>query len=242
MALELNIEKDTVNSTDTVIILKDNTGNYSIDNTGGYGAPNPERNTLALAFFSKKMDSVEPSVLSYEITDEYTVPPSGHLDPETANEWTVEITEPMILGTTVYTVPIHDPMESYDENEIVYTATYSFLKSLEDTNTQPAEPGVYWEEISNEVDFKYAEQLEQVGVISQNLYMNEQTGLESCLNKKILALKCGCIDPCKMGEYEKIRLFIEAADIEYANGNYVSSTEYLEKATRLCNVNRDCGC
>lgn len=44
-----------IDGTDTYLQFKDVTGEYTVNNTGGYGTPNTDRNNLALLFYAKRI-------------------------------------------------------------------------------------------------------------------------------------------------------------------------------------------
>jgi hypothetical protein len=81
MALKLKIVRNAVNSVGTEMYLIDATGDYSAENLGGWGAPNPERTAKALLIET-----------TYHESEKDTAVELYEYDPETVENFTVKCT------------------------------------------------------------------------------------------------------------------------------------------------------
>lgn len=110
------------------------TGNYDADtNPGGFGSPNPARNTLALVFYGN-FKRVAGDVLAV---------PLPH-DPLTVASYTLNISGLNgVLDYFVYAIPIFDPIGSYSDGDIVYdhqNPSQPFIKERVSSAWVPIQP------------------------------------------------------------------------------------------------------
>lgn len=111
LALKKKVTRNAA-GTELYIEYVDATGLYNVTtNPGGFGAPNPERNTLAILFLGnhKKVEADIPCV------------PNAY-DPITAPSLTIPITREVQghLNYSLFAVPVFIPMGMYVDDDIVY--------------------------------------------------------------------------------------------------------------------------
>lgn len=97
-------------SAGTTVTLQDITGDYSSENTGGYGSPNEERTSLALYV-----------VATHELSNgAVSLTLSGYL-PETADEWVVTGLDPLVnqwIKFKIFNVPLQSLVVAPSEGDV----------------------------------------------------------------------------------------------------------------------------
>lgn len=135
MALELELSKGALNDTDGTLIISDSTGNYDAsDNTTGYGAPNPDREDLALFLraYNNRYEG-ESDVTGTLLTD---TPDDS--DPTATAQWTLTLAEDGWIKCTVYGLRLYSTSTSFELNELTYdTGTSTIRKILTKTGSGP---------------------------------------------------------------------------------------------------------
>lgn len=90
------------------------TGAYSVSNTGGFGTPNPARNTLAVLFYGNYKPSAGDVLATPAVYDPLTVSTfTFAITPETNGH----------LNGYLFALAIYDPMGSYTDGDVVWDNT-----------------------------------------------------------------------------------------------------------------------
>lgn len=142
MALELNMARTAIDKLGEKMYISDTTGDYHVDdNPGGYGAPNPERNSLALLSYAR--------LVGTELDTAVTVDP---YDPLTVENFTLTCEADGYYEFIVVAVQNVDPTV---EGEYGYSAENGLTQLIDSVVTSVTVLDVYEDEaFLNDVSFK----------------------------------------------------------------------------------------
>lgn len=170
MALDIRL-KHVQQEEENQHVIADNTGTYdAINNTGGYGAPNPVRTDRANYLMVSKNDK----------SGNRTYLTVTNSDPLNTLEWTVTSTLDGWHQATLLSFNKWSGATAYvaNTNAIYYTVTGKFYKAIQASTNIAPDSGSgpsYWEEI---VDFTAIQQgYTNVEVIDFNFLVDSRTSL-----------------------------------------------------------------
>jgi hypothetical protein len=232
MALELVIAQESHTADGTSMTIIDSTGGYDADNNeGGYGSPNPDRNSLALFIlaFSKRYEGQD------EIQDvELDVVAN---DPLTVSAWTVLMVKQGWVNIKVYGLKIYSTSLSFQINECVFDVTSQRIrKILTKTGTGPY--------TYTYVNIAQEDLLEaSVNVPHQSLLDTWiMTDLCLCL-QKARKQYFKTLDESDMQPVRKLLSYIDSATISFELGAPADAQLKIETAEKICScLTENCGC
>ncbi|MGC3945349.1 MAG: hypothetical protein QM762_12685 [Chryseolinea sp.] len=189
----------TINPLGTEVYIEflNATGVYDVDdNPGGFGTPNPSRNTLAMVLVAqhkKVAGDVDATILAYNVTS--------------VTSFTVLMSQDVngVLNYVILAIPLFDDGASYDDGDIVYD------------NTNPSEPV-----IQKMVDGDWVEITADEAVSESSISKLDDYSLpipdaiafaDNLKGQKLLALRSFIYGECpKDEEYEPTRNSFEYVD------------------------------
>lgn len=238
MALELKLKRGGVADDLSYVYIDDNTGNYEVtDNPGGFGAPNPLRNTIALYLYGYKY---RPS------SDDELLVFSQTADPLTVSNWKINLTEDGYYYFRVLGIPIWDIATPYNVGDIVYDSSRYWIAIDVSTGLQPLNNPVEWEEIPDLTTDAiytntsiYTGSLDQVFDYRAKVCYQTQVQLEAegCCD-------CHSKDKSKTKIYQKIFVHLSAARFDCLQQKYAQADAELKFLEDFCaSVNCEhCNC
>lgn len=219
MALEIVLTRTSQSSDGTTLVITDNTGSVSATAYGVGG--NQARSTLQLSLFVNLRKSTGRETIA--------VPASVA---STVASWSITIAEDGWYEFYGFGCLIYDAGITYAAGEIVYVvadAAYYVSQSAGNIG-QATSDDTYWVATTDVEDFTAAVALGQSDVYEVTL-----NSLEQYLSLKgeatmLFEAECDNCIPCQLGEYEKVRMKLEAANIHFAspNYNYSGAQEIME--------------
>lgn len=235
MALELVVAKDSITSDCTTVTIVDSTGNYNNpDNLTGYGTPNEERSNLYLKLLVTLKKSTGDERIDVPAYNE-----------NTAASWQVTITEGGYYELFLFGCLAWDTGTTFALNYITYdTGQDKFYKSLQAGNTNNVVTDTdWWEEATEVEDFLAAVNLSQPDTYYDITSYIEYCQAVVCKNEAILLeADCSCVDKCIVKDYEKLRTYIEAAQIKEGSDDYTGAQVIMERVQEICDNLPNCGC
>jgi hypothetical protein len=228
MALQLKLKRGAVSADLNYLYLEDDTGNYDVTlNPGGYGAPNPLRNTLALFVYGYKYRKDTP--------DEAII--IGNLVPTTATNWLIPFSEDGYYYFRILGFPIYDIAASYVVNDLVYYAT-GYYKALDiiTPGQDPINNPTLWEpitdlttsEIFNNVSIYVGSSDQVINYRAKQCYQTQvQLEAEGCCD-------CHSKDRTKTKVYQKIFVHLNAAAFDCLQQKYPQADEELVYLAKYC--------
>lgn len=237
MPLALTLSRGAVDADLGFFFITDNTGLYDVNNKpGGYGAPNPARNTLALYVYGYQHVS----------GNDDTVIAINNTIPATVTEWQINDTQDKyryfkILGipiwtTSPYVFNVNNPPLVY------YNAVY--YKCLQNsTNLNPINNPLYWEPIVNLTTPEiYANTTIHVGSFD---IVTNWNGKKCYQTQMFLEAKdCGCngTNRAEVRPFEKIFVMLYTAGLKCAQQQYIQADELLTELSLYCQTLNCDGC
>lgn len=196
------------------------TGVYeSPDNEGGFGTPNPARNTLAIIFYG----------LHKGVEADVEVLPLAH-DPLTVSSFTIALTKEINghLNYYLWALPVFDSGGSYSDGDIVYdneTPSAPFIKK----RVSGVWESITKESLINESDVDYKEG-NSFPIPDAETFRNELNA------QRLDQLRDMVYQKCPAEEYEAIRNNFDYVDAEleeaindFCSGAYAEAQRKLEK-------------
>jgi hypothetical protein len=226
-----------------LFIVRNTTGNYDVNNTGGYGAPNEARADAAEVLIVAHVTEAEvEEFITIDSTPylsklEYSV--SNTIDGHYRWEF---LRFPLYSGVTSYVIEIvdgNDIIITY-ANLIYYSATNKFYKKIGSNGSGVAPDAIngvdHWEEIT---DFTLSSirNNSTISVVESNdLY--DCRG-RKCTKDELYKLGCGCTDDVsKLLPYLKKKVYLASARSRNADLNPEQAetiTRTLQKLCPTCN-------
>lgn len=239
MGLVLQLVKTSISADCNTLVISDSTGVYNVSiNPGGYGAPNPARNTLYMILFCNLRDS------SGNRTP-VTIPSYNY---NTVTSWTITLSQDGWYELYAFSTIVWAGGTTYAQGNIVFdVASNSFYVSQVSSNTGNAVTNVaYWLPTTNILDFIAATAASQA-----NAYDVTLNDVELCRSVKCKAnalfqaveqddMSINTND-CTIQPYEKIRLRVEAALVANAEFIYSDAAEFIDDLNTLC-AKCNCAC
>lgn len=222
MALDIKINKEVLNTGDT-LILTDITGVYTENNEGGYGTPNPNRVDYAMLLYAiKRPHGKDPVVISNTIaftdySDSYTNTSQSKFNlPYKGDGWYQFY---FILVPITYAEP--------STNDIKYNVSTGGLEIYKSGEWE--EFDLFFEDnidllISEDYNWGFTEEIIQLDLITQkNCALMDYIDCSQCSN-------CKCDKYFE--EHEKIRIYIQAIDYMFYSNKKYEAVKTLEKANK----------
>jgi len=235
MANVLALEKTSISSNCTSMVVTDITGNYNAStNLGGYGAPNDTRVSLYLKLLVNLRKSTGREVIAVPAYNE-----------NTATTWTITIAEDGWYELYLFACKVWDAAITYALSAVVYSvATDSYYKSIQAGNLNNAVTNTtWWTAITTDVnDYLAAVALPQTATYEVTKNVVELCSSRKCEAQMLLKANCDCCDECMLQEYEKVRMKIEGAGWNEALGNFTEAQEIVENLNTICGELEDCNC
>ena len=234
MSLVLQITLQSISADGTTLVFADTTGNYdSVNNPGGYGTPNPARNTLALFLqvFNNRFDG-SPTVVETPLTiASYT--------PTTVTSWTATVAKEGWQEAIVYGCPLYDETGAtlYSVGEVLYDVASSQLRQILT--------------VSGTGPYTYTFNIIQVSALGT---AGIETLYSTVLNTYVIPTLYNCFNSanskwllsnqdCDYNEYQKISAYLSAIRAAFDSGSYESGEQMVEQVEGICIcLNEDCGC
>jgi hypothetical protein len=195
----------TINTIGTEVYIEflEATGEYeATDNPGGFGSPNPSRNTLAMVLFAEHMKvdgNVPAEILFYDATSvtSYTVVMDRDVNG--------------VLNYNIFAIPIFDPLLTYVDGDIVYN------------NENPSEPQIQYLVAGVWVVLTPQDLIGNDSIDQLNDYTfavpDAIKFVEELNARKMQKLRTYVKHECEKDEYEPLRI-----QFEYAEGLLKSAT------------------
>lgn len=227
MANILKVEKESISADGLTLTIGDNTGNYDVTtNPGGYGAPNDVRSDLYLKLFvtlKKTSGDEQITVSAY--------------NENTADTWTVGITEDGYYEIYLYACKVWSAVITYAANQVVYYAsTDKFYYSIAggNLNNLPTDTGD-WTEVTDVSQLKAA-----IATSQANTYADVYEYIE-LYNSRVIKARayyqedgsCGKCGSCGTSLYQKIRNLVDGAAINEALTAYARAQVQVEEIQAL---------
>lgn len=147
MAVTMSICQTATNADCTEFTITDETGLYSVTNTGGYGTPNLDRADLALYLIGYKYEEGEEDS---EITDLI-----NNTDPENVTEWAIANTEDGYYYFNIMAIPVWDIAVTYAIDDLVFYQQVWYKTLIANLASEPTSVNTDWEviaDIGTEID------------------------------------------------------------------------------------------
>lgn len=242
MALVLKTLKTSESSTE--LVLTDDTGDYSSENLGGYGDPNPERSTLNLGVTVTRKTS--DGNVSLVVTR--SSPSSSTVNNVTA--WTVTLDGGGYHRIGIFTAPTYDELALYSQYDIVYEPAsdkFYYYSNVEDSLAGAFAIVNGWLELTDtDILEKTTQTVEDDGVNKTITNDFLTYGAKACFAVKsedyFSAESCSkCLD-AEIKENFRILTYRILAEATAAIGNYVKAQIILEKIEELCDSSTSSSC
>lgn len=117
MSLNLRLQNYAINDSGTVLTIQDVTGNYdATTNPGGYGTPNPARNSVALFLrtYQKRYDGGD-TIINTLLTST-----PNNSAPTAVTSWDIALLTDSWLQATVYGLPLYSTSTLFSVNDLVW--------------------------------------------------------------------------------------------------------------------------
>lgn len=200
-------------STGTTIYVDDSTGNYDVNNEGGYGSPNTERSSLALIAtltYKEGSGDIEQTIQAY--------------DPETVDrfEWQgIEADSNGWFQAKIYTFAIKTGSEAPSEGDYVYNGVSNELERYD---------GSAWVGVLQE---DYKAQLEGDGVsATETIDHLHLSGYYRAFNYlvKLIVTGCNCKSRNDLRSYKsEVKEQLEGFRIHFFEGNRIQAQKDAER-------------
>lgn len=204
MALEIRHSINAISSDCVDLTFIDNTGVYDIvDNPGGYGSFNKERNTLAafLAVFAYVQDDDDDPLVV------------DNSQPLTADTWIVPTTRDGYVHSTLLLIDIWNGVDTYAVDDIVYeSAVYYKSRISGNTNILPsANVGTAWDIVTDPYVERANVDPEQVGN-NDDVVMCR---VDTCYAEEIKRVNSGkaCTDCSRKATWIKMDVLRQGAQV-----------------------------
>lgn len=196
------------------------TGVYNAGtNPGGFGAPNPERNTLAVIFYGNfkiSTGDVEATPLPY---DALTV---------TSFTLAIDRSKNAHLNHYIFALPIFDDGGTYEEGDIVFNNENPSAPLIQKLNSEDE-----WETITaadligEEVDQK---ETNSFITPEAEAFVNELSALRLSKLRALIEGKCGKdeYEPTR-NSYDYVDSLLEGAILDFCSGAYAEAELKLEE-------------
>lgn len=206
---------------DTFLQFKDVTGVYSVNNTGGWGDPNPERSEVALMFYAKKnvyngdakIVSADVSYIDY--SSEY----------ENDHQSVFQFKYDKDGWYEIYFISIPLTYDTPEEDNVRYNISSGKLEIYKDNawvdfDLEDIEDIL----ISEDYNYGHTEDIYQLDLIKQK---------NCALVNYIDCMQC---TTCKCDKYfedaRKLNTYTQAIDYIFYNGNKYEAVRTLDKANK----------
>lgn len=243
MALVLKYKKTSESSTQ--LVLTNDTGNYSTENLGGFGTPNPARNTLNLGVIAT-LKSVDGNI---SLVVARTSPSSSTV--LNVTEWTVTLQGGGYHKIAMFTAPSYDDLAIYSQYDIVYNLDAD--KFYYYTNTESSLAGAFntangWAELTDVDILEKCTQTVEEDDVNATIVNDFLTyNLKVCFGIKseeyVEEAHCKNCLTGALKENLKTLMYRVYSESLAAAGNYKKGQIVLEKAEEFCGEsNNSCGC
>jgi hypothetical protein len=235
MALELQISKGALDSTNGTLVISDSTGAYNADtNLTGYGTPNPAR--AAVAIFLRAYNN------RYEGEDEVTgtllTATPDDTDPIATTLWTLTLAEEGWIKATIYGVRLLDVATELEVDEIVWDADNSVLKRI--LTVTGDGPYTFTTEDAVEADLENEDYHIAYSTVLNTYAIPE---LCECYLKSVQAYLLDIEDENLRALSEKIRAYLVAIRDLFLTDSPADAQKLVEKAESLCEcLDSNCIC
>jgi hypothetical protein len=243
--LALVLKYSKLSESSTQLVLPDDTGNYSAENLGGYGSPNPVRNTLNLGVIAalKSSDGNVPLAVERSSPSSATV--------LNVTEWTIALQGGGYHKIGMFTAPSYDELAIYSQYDIVYVLNAD--KFYYYSNTESSLAGAFdvingWLELNDPDILERTTQTAEEDGVNVTIVNDFLTyGLKVCFGIKsedyVEAAHCKDCLTGALKENFKILMYRVYSESLAAAGNYTKGQIVLEKAEEFCGEsNSSCGC
>jgi len=237
MALALTLAKGAVDADLAFFYITDATGTYNVNtNPGGYGAPNPLRNTLALYVYGYQ----------YVADGDDTALTINNTTPDVVTQWQIDTTTDKyryfkVLGIPIWTTAPY--VFDADNPPLVYYNSVYYKCLQNSTNLDPINNPAYWEVITDLTTAEiYANTTIHVG--SFDLVTNWH-GKQCYQSQMFLEAKdCGCDgnNRAEVRPYQKIFVKLYTASLKCAQQQYAQADDLLVDLALYCETLNCEGC
>ncbi|UCD06999.1 MAG: hypothetical protein JSW41_04160 [Candidatus Aenigmatarchaeota archaeon] len=228
MALEQQICHTSNTADCEVFTITDQTGTYdAVDNPGGYGAPNPLRNDLALYLLGYKYKEGED--------DEDITAVINNTDPQNVTYWEIANSEDGYYYFDLLTINIWDNLTSYVVDDLVFH-NQVFYKALNaNNNSEPSDINTDWEIVTD-----LAAETANTSLVANVRYnMNYTCRIEICYAKVVHdsgAICNGCLD-CKgqvLKLYQRLDVLLQSMFINMSQENWIEADKVAQTMVGYC--------
>ncbi len=232
MGLALKLIKDSISEDGLTMLIKDDTGAYDADtNVGGYGTPNPARNTLALFLLCWNM-RYDGEVSITPVAEDIAT-----YDPTDVTEWTVTLNKDGWQQAIVYGVKLYSTATLFEVNEVVYDVSSGELRKI--LTVSGSGPYTYT------YDVVLPATLDDTDYIIPYTYVLNDYAIPSittCFNKTVeyyfLTLESSDFD-----RMLKIDAYLKSIRYSFLSGSYAPAQAKVEQVEALCSCfTADCNC
>lgn len=229
MALVLQISKGAVDANLAYFYLTDSTGVYDVtDNPGGYGTPNPARNTLALYLYGYKYRA--------NPTDDEAITINNTI-PETVTQWEIPMTEDGYRYFRLLAVPLWDSSAQVTGNIRYYQSKY-YIATGNSTNLDPINNTGVWAEITDLTTAAvYANT--SIYVLSYDIvtnYFGKQCMQTQMFNEANTNCNCDDNNRTEVRPYQKVFSMLYTAGILCAQAKYAQADDELLALSEYCST------
>lgn len=217
MTLVSKITQAAITTDCLTFSMADTTGLYNVTtNPGGYGTPNPSRNSFAIIVF----------LLLHKSTG-YELQPISSYSYTTAEAWVAAISEDGYYEVLAISAPIYSA-GTFNLFDVVFYAG-NFYQANKETTNDPTNTDD-WAIITDNEDFQNG----------TNVYISSNDYLVTCLSSKCRAnalievTKKGCCDTPEERHFRKIDMQLESAIVNAGFGNWENAQLNIEALQHLC--------
>ena len=226
MALEIKLNT-LINDAVTQLTINDTTGEYTVNNNGGWGNPNTERNSIALVLYAK-YKPYEKDALNLSI--------SSALSPVVLydNSYTNSESSTYSMSYNAdgwyqfYLVAIPTSNGTPNENDIIYNTVDEELQIYK-TDSFTALQSSDW-------DYLTDDEIYELGFKEELLFYKLITQRNCQLEKYITCMECTSCKCDKIKEeYVRLDALIQASDYRFASSKQSEAQRMIEKLTKEYN-------
>jgi hypothetical protein len=197
------------------------TGEYDVTtNPGGFGDPNPARNTLAVLFYGNfKLSSgdVVATPLTY--------------DPLTVSSFTLAMERSLNshMNHYIFALPIFDDEVTYEEGDVVWNNTNPLAPVVQKMNSDDE-----WEEVAlvDLIEDEEVSQKESNNFITPDAeaFVNELLGAKLIKLRNFINEECGEDEYKDLDtKFDYVDSLLEAAGLDFCSGAYAEAQLKLEE-------------
>lgn len=236
MSLVLQIVQQSISADGTTMVFADTTGSYnSVTNPGGYGTPNPARNTLALFLqvFNNRYNG-SPTIQQIPLlVASYT--------PTTVTTWSVTTNLQGWQEATVYGVVLYDASGAtlYSIGQFVYDVSSSQLRQI--LTVSGAGPYTYTWSVQQPSALGSAGTTVAYSTVYNTYAL---TNLNNCYNEandiQLLSKK-----EKDFHAYLQISSYLSAIIYAFNSGKWANAEQMVEQSENICyclEETSNCGC